>query len=177
MNNITQDMKMAFMGKSGIIPFIRGFLIDTGFKSVVYYRIANYLFRKKIPYISNLIASHSIAKTAADIRPPADIGPGLVIKHSVGVVIGNGVIIGDNCTILQNVTLGEKYSQDGTHLYPKIGNNVTICAGAVILGAVEIANNAIIGANSVVIRNVYENEIVAGAPARKVGDNHLGNDH
>jgi serine O-acetyltransferase len=168
-------MKMAYMGKSGFFTFMRGYLIDTGFKSIVYYRIANYLFKKKIPYLPNLIASHSISKTAADIRPQADIGPGFVIKHSVGIVIGTGVIIGKNCTILQNATLGEKYAQDGSHLYPVIGDNVTICAGAVLLGAVEIGNNSIIGANSVVIGHVCENEIVAGAPARKVGVNRIIN--
>lgn len=85
--------------------------------------------------------------------------------HPVGMVIGEGVNIGKQCIIYQNVTIGTK---DGLAPYPKIGNNVTIYAGACIIGAVEIGNRVVVGANSVVLSDVPDDSIVVGMPARVI---------
>lgn len=84
----------------------------------------------------------------------------LRIVHQVGVVISEKATFGNNCTIYQNTTIGVK-----DNIAPTIGNNVTIYANSVIIGNVHIGDNAIIGAGSVVLKDIPANEIWAGNPA------------
>jgi len=98
------------------------------------------------------------------------IGPGLKLPHPVGVVIGEGVKIGRDCTIYQQTTIGGKDIGDAqSNVYPIVGDNVVIFAGARIIGAVRVHSGSMIGANSVVLSDVEEKSIVVGAPARKIG--------
>ncbi len=94
------------------------------------------------------------------ISPRAKIGENLKLPHPGGVIIGVGVQIGNNVTIYQNTTLGRKIENEET--CPKVGNNVTIYANSMVVGDIEIGDNAIIGCNSVVLRSVGEDEICAG---------------
>ncbi len=81
-----------------------------------------------------------------------------------GVVINPLVVIGDNCEILHGVTIGNNTQKDRRAL-AKIGNNVSICAGAKIIGGVTIGDNVIIGANAVVTHDIPSNSIAGGIPA------------
>lgn len=83
--------------------------------------------------------------------------------HPIGIVIGSNVKMGMDCQIYQNVTLG-----GGDGGYPELGRNVTVFANAVLVGPIKIGDNAVIGANSVVLTDVEENTTVAGTPARVV---------
>lgn len=94
------------------------------------------------------------------------IGRNFYIEHGVSTIV-SAKEIGDNCWVNQQVTIG--YSLDN-HA-PIIKNGVRICAGAKVIGDIIVADNAIIGANSVVIKNVNSNEIVAGVPAKKINNN------
>ena len=69
--------------------------------------------------------------------------------------------IGSNCKIYQQVTIGF----NGTEI-PVIGNNVTICSGAKVIGGIKIGNNVIIGANAVVVKDIDNNCVVGGVPAK-----------
>jgi serine O-acetyltransferase len=95
------------------------------------------------------------------------IGTGLSIRHPHGIFISNAVI-GKNCNIYQDVTIGDKKLKEFDSS-PIIGDNVTIYAGAKIVGKVTIGNNVIIGTNSVVTKSFGDNLIVAGNPARVIG--------
>ena len=86
------------------------------------------------------------------------------LHHPTGIVIASDADIGENVDISQNVTIGWK--EDGV---PTIGDNVRICAGAVVIGDILVDDGAVIGANAVVLHDVGKNEIVAGVPAEKVG--------
>lgn len=99
--------------------------------------------------------------TQIEIYYSAKIGKNFKITHGLGTVIGARVNLKDNIHIYQNVTLGDK---DGGR--PTIYDNVTIFAGAKVLGDIEIGKNSIIGANSVVIDSFPENSIIIGTPAK-----------
>ena len=111
--------------------------------------------------------------TGIEIHPAAKIGSNFFMDHGSGIVIGETTEIGENVTIYQGVTLGgimpsiESDSQRNQKRHPTIGNNVIIGSGAQILGSINIGENARIGANSVVSRDVPANVTVAGVPARE----------
>ena len=92
-----------------------------------------------------------------------DIGGGLYIQHGVATMIA-AKSIGENCWINQQVTIG--YNGQGDP--PVIGDNVTITCGAKVLGDIRIGNNVIVGANAVVIRDVSDNCVVGGVPAKTI---------
>ena len=95
-----------------------------------------------------------------------DIGFPLFIQHGIATIIA-AKRIGSFCWINQQVTIGYSFDDEP----PTLGNGVRITAGAKVIGNIYIANNAIVGANAVVVKNVLENEVVAGIPARKISDN------
>lgn len=92
-----------------------------------------------------------------------DIGPGLFIQHGFATII-TAKKIGSNCWINQQVTIGFNNKPDA----PTIGDNVTISAGAIVIGDVVIGDNARVGAGSVVTKDVEPNTVVAGVPARRL---------
>jgi len=100
-----------------------------------------------------------------DIHPAAEIEPGVVIDHGIGVVIGATASVKSGTVIYHGVTLGAKRICSGKR-HPDIGRNVLIGAGAKILGPIKIGDNAVIGANAVVLRDVPENSLAVGIPAR-----------
>jgi len=92
------------------------------------------------------------------VAPSARVGTGLVLPHPTGIVIGEGAVIGSNVTIYQHVTIGRRRSD--TPSYPNIGDRVTIYAGAVIVGGIDIGPRSAIGANCVVMNDVADDSVV-----------------
>ncbi|HUV41694.1 MAG TPA: DapH/DapD/GlmU-related protein [Sedimentisphaerales bacterium] len=90
-----------------------------------------------------------------------------MIAHVGGIVIGGSTKIGKNCDVRQNVTFGGNFNKTDSQglQQPCVGDNVSFGAGAVVIGPVKIGSNSIIGANSVVTRDVLEGVIVSGIPA------------
>jgi serine O-acetyltransferase len=88
------------------------------------------------------------------------IGGGLQMPHTNGIVINVNAKIGCNCDIYQQVTIGEMKGG-----YPEIGNGVFIGPGAKILGALKIGDGARIGANALVIRDVPAGALVVATPS------------
>ena len=111
--------------------------------------------------------------TGIEIHPAAKIGSNFFMDHGLGIVIGETTEIGENVTIYQGVTLGgimpsvESDLQRNQKRHPTIGNNVIIGSGAQILGPINVGDNARIGANSVVSKDVPSDVTVAGIPARE----------
>jgi len=95
----------------------------------------------------------------------AIIGRRLTIEHHGGIVIHGATRIGDDCLIRHGVTIGNSGRADPFGA-PTIGDRVEIGAGAKILGRIRVGHDAIIGANAVVVRDVPDNAIVGGVPAR-----------
>ena len=120
------------------------------------------LFYYRIGYLHHLIEWISPRMTNLYITTPrSDVDSGLIIQHGFATII-SAKQIGKNCKIYQQVTIG----YDHTLQAPIIGDNVEICCGAKVIGGVTIGNNVIIGANAVVIKDVPNNCIVAGVPAK-----------
>lgn len=104
-----------------------------------------------------------------EIPVSTKIGRGLVIHHGRAMVLNKNVIIGDNVTLKHNTTLGNKESVEGKDLgSPIIKNNVIIGPHSIIIGPIEIGENSIIGAGSVVVKSIPANSIAAGNPARVI---------
>ncbi|WP_222124145.1 serine O-acetyltransferase [Microbacterium paludicola] len=101
-----------------------------------------------------------------DISSHAEIGPGLLLMHRTGVIIGPATI-GKNAVIHQNVTIGQRVA-GGAHGLPRIGDNVWIGPGAIIAGAISIGDGATISAGTVLSRDVPPHALVAGVPGRVV---------
>lgn len=98
------------------------------------------------------------------------MGRGILIDHGCGVVIGETTVVGDNCTIYQGVTLGGVGTQKGKR-HPTLGNNVTVGAGAKILGSFEVGDNCTVAANAVLLKPLEDNITAVGIPARPVKKN------
>lgn len=116
-----------------------------------------------------LIQKRLLQKYSMHISPYCIIGKGLHLPHPIGIVIGKHVIIGEYCSIYQCVTLGGGRTGDvKKHNQPTIGDNVTIFAGAMVLGKLHVNDNSIIAANSVLLKDTEGSGVYAGSPARKV---------
>ena len=102
-----------------------------------------------------------------DIHVKSEIGKNFKLAHPIGVVIGAGVIIKDSVTIFQNVTLGSHGKEsESTKEYPKVSNNVIIYSSSTLIGGIEIGQNSIIGANSLINKDVPPNHIAYGNPMK-----------
>ncbi|ELC8441185.1 serine O-acetyltransferase [Clostridium perfringens] len=131
---------------------------------LIFYRIANRLYRFKLFFLARLISQLGRFFTGIEIHPGAKIGKGLFIDHGMGVVIGETAEIGDNVTIYHGVTLGGTGKEKGKR-HPTVGNNVIIGCGAKVLGPINIGDEAKIGANAVVLKDVPQGKTVVGIPA------------
>lgn len=103
-----------------------------------------------------------------DISYRARIGPGLVLRHPVGIVVGRDVVLGSRVWLFQNVTLGKRFSgsADRPDGMPVVGDNVHIFAGAVVLGPIRVGADSVIGANAVLTSSCPDQSRVLAAPAR-----------
>ena len=146
-----------------------------GAKAVFFHRIANFFAIAKFDLIARIISQFSRFLTGIEIHPNAKIGKNLFIDHGMGVVIGETSDIGDNVTIYHMVTLGgispsiNSDDQRNTKRHPTLMDNVVVGSGAQILGPVVVGKNAKIGANAVVTKDVEENSVMVGIPAKNVG--------
>lgn len=95
----------------------------------------------------------------------AQVGQSVVIEHQGCIVIHGSAAIGDGCIIRQGVTLGNK-NLDRPYDAPQLGKRVNVGAGAKILGAVTVGDDAVIGANAVVLKDVPAGKMALGIPAR-----------
>ena len=119
------------------------------------HRIAHALYRLGVPLIPRIISEMAHSRTGIDIHPGAQIGEQFFIDHGTGVVIGETCIIGNGCRLYQGVTLGAlSFTKDeegvlvkGQPRHPILEDNVTVYAGATVLGRVTIGVGTIIGGN------------------------------
>ncbi|MBA2516927.1 MAG: serine O-acetyltransferase [Solirubrobacterales bacterium] len=138
-----------------------------GVHALLTHRIAHALDSAGLPVLPRALAHAARAVTGIEIHPAASVGKGLFVDHGSGVVIGETAEIGTDVTIYQGVTLGGTGFSTGKR-HPTLQDNVTIGAGAQLLGPITVGHGAKIGANAVVIHDVPPNSTVVGNPGHPV---------
>ena len=138
-----------------------------GVQALLAHRVAHGLHTVGVPVVPRTLSMVARAWTGIEIHPAAEIGQGFFIDHGAGVVIGETAQIGNDVTLYQGVTLGGTGFQTGKR-HPTLEDNVTVGAGAKLLGAITVGHGAKVGANSVVIHDVPPNTTVVGNPGHPV---------
>ena len=137
---------------------------------ITIYRLVYFLHTLKIPILPELINKIFIRLLfGCQIGTGAKLGRNVILGYGgIGIVLHPRVVIGSNTNIGTNVTIGgtsKKYE------VPKIGSNTIISSGAKIIGPITVGNNCVIGANAVVTKDIPDNSLAVGIPARVVKTN------
>ena len=136
-----------------------------GVHALAFHRVAHRLWHAGWTTSARWVSHVGRFMTGIEIHPAARLGRGLFIDHGMGVVIGETSEVGENVTLYQGVSLaGTSLRKEKRH--PTLGNNVTVGAGAKVIGGFTIGDNSRIGAGSVVVREVPPNSVVVGVPGR-----------
>ena len=132
-----------------------------GLHAIWLHRISHFLWSLGLKWIARLLSVFARFLTGIEIHPGAKIGRRVFLDHGLGIVIGETTEIGDDCIIFHEVTLGG-VRFDAIKRHPTVGNGVIIGTGAKILGPIVIGNNAKIGANAFVMKDVPSGASIVG---------------
>ncbi len=165
---LSQDVLAAYEGDPAAEHTDEIIVCYPGLEAVFAQRVAHELYRLDVPIIPRIISEQAHSRTGIDIHPGATIGRSFFVDHGSGVVIGETTVIGDRVKVYQGVTLGARsFPRDkdgrvirGAKRHPTIGNDVTIYAGAVILGV-----DTVIGDGCVIAGGVF---VTGSVPAGHV---------
>jgi serine O-acetyltransferase len=138
-----------------------------GFHARLFHRLSHRLWGWKLKWLARFVSHFARWVTGIEIHPGASIGRRFFIDHGMGVVIGETAQIGDDVTLYHGVTLGGTTWNKGKR-HPTLGDNVVVGAGAKILGPITVGENAKVGSNAVVVRDVPAGCTAVGIPARIV---------
>ena len=160
----TDLARLSQTGSASLRTLIAG-LLSQGFQAILVYRFFNWLYRKGVPGQPLRFLLERFIEITCGISIPAccRIGRGFRIHHFGGIIFHPSVRIGENCTCYHGVTIGDS---GGHGRAATIGDHVLIGAGAKVIGEVSIGNHVVIGANAVVTKDVPDNTVVVGSPAR-----------
>ncbi|HFD86680.1 MAG TPA: serine O-acetyltransferase [Gammaproteobacteria bacterium] len=138
-----------------------------GIWAVIVHRISHALFKHGFKWLARVLSNISRLFTGIEIHPGASIGRRFFIDHGMGVVIGETAEIGNDCTLYHGVTLGGT-SWDKGKRHPTLKDNVVVGAGAKILGPLTLGEDARVGSNAVVLKDVPAGATVVGIPGRVI---------
>ncbi|HTY55897.1 MAG TPA: serine O-acetyltransferase EpsC [Candidatus Binataceae bacterium] len=162
------DVTAAYEGDPAATCTDEVILAYPGVEAIAVQRMAHLLYQQHVPLIPRIMTEWVHNKTGIDIHPGAQIGPHFFIDHGTGVVIGETTVIGSNVKIYQGVTLGAKsFPKDesgrivkGIKRHPNIENDVTIYAGATILGNITVGRGSVIGGNVWLLDSIPPDSVV-----------------
>ena len=159
---LDSDVLAAFEGDPAARSVDEVLLCYPGIEAMIHHRLAHKLYTLGVPLLARVVAELAHAKTGIDIHPGALVGAGLFIDHGTGVVIGETAVIGERVRIYQAVTLGARsFPTDetgqivkGAPRHPIVEDEVTIYAGATVLGRITLGRGSSIGGNVWLTRSV-----------------------
>jgi serine O-acetyltransferase len=166
---VAEDAKAYGRERPPILFYIVALLGLSRFSAVLLYRVDSALSDKGFPWsaLSKLASRWNCLWNSCDIVPQAKIGPGLHLPHPTGVVVG-AIRAGRNLTILQNASIvaRDRSLPWDCRDFPCLGDDVTVCANATVLGSIVIGDGVVIGASAVVLNDVPAGCRAVGNPAR-----------
>ncbi len=171
---VASDVYAAYEGDPAASTPDEAIFCYPGVIAITNYRLANRLHKLGVPLLPRMITEYAHAATGIDIHPGATIDESFFIDHGTGVVVGETCIIGKGVRIYQGVTLGAKsfpLDDDGNPIkgiprHPIIEDNVTIYAGATILGRVTIGRGSVVGGNVWLTRGVQQDSQISNKQPR-----------
>jgi serine O-acetyltransferase len=168
LDTLKADLEAAYERDPAARSRLEIVLLYPGLHALWGHRVAHALWRRRWLLLGRWLSQLLRFLTGIEIHPGATIGAGFFIDHGMGVVIGETAEVGDNCTLYHGVTLGGTSFRRGQKRHPTLEDNVTIGAGAKVLGAITIGAGSRIGANAVVVRPVPADSVVVGVPGEVV---------
>lgn len=155
-----------YSGKLNLIQKIRIRYLQPNTNCIYLARKMWYLYQKGGVYRlhSKFLYLKIARRYGCTIFPTAKVDRGFHITHPTGIVLGK-CVAGENFMIFQNCSVGSKKPGDG---YPRIGNNVQLSSGSILIGNIEVADDVVIGAQSLVIKSITDAGTYVGNPLRRV---------
>ena len=144
------------------------YLFFKGFHSVQSARVAHRYWNAGDQWIASALQSDMSDMFGVDIHPASKWGKGITIDHGTSVVVGETSVIGDNVYLMHDVTLGATGTSEDHDRHPKIGRGVFLACKSTILGNVSIGDGAVVGAQSLVNRDVPPGYTAVGTPSRLI---------
>jgi serine O-acetyltransferase len=161
---LREDLDAAIERDPAVDTRLEMALASPGLHAIWVHRVSHRLWSKPGGRLAaRLLSQISRSITGVEIHPGAQIGRRFFIDHGMGVVIGETAEVGDDVLIYHGVTLGGR-SMKKVKRHPTIGDNVTIGAGARVLGPVHVGDRVQIGANSVVVKDIPAGAVATGVP-------------
>src|SRR3954449_4536282 len=137
-----------------------------GLHAIYVHKLAHWFWTHGLRWFGRFTSQFGRWLTGIEIHPGAKVGRGVFIDHGMGVVVGETAEIGDGCTIYQGVTLGGTSLTRGAKRHPTLGRGVIVGANSQILGGFTVGDNARVGSNAVVLKEVPPGATAVGNPAR-----------
>lgn len=162
LNQFVRRIPLDVYKKPTFIEFCFLMTFYTMFRNIFYARVGH-----SHHYYAKFLSLFASPQPLLDISETAEIGGGLIVQHGYGTIVAPRKI-GKNCWVNQGVTIGYTNNDD----CPALGDNVTVYCGAKVLGDVHVGNNVIVAANAVVVKDIKDNCVVGGVPAKVIKDNH-----
>ena len=169
LSRVIEDIDAALVRDPATNTRFEMFMTSPGLHAVWQHRVSHWIWKRKLRTLARVLSNLTRFWTGIEIHPGAQIGRRVFIDHGMGVVIGETAVIGDDVLMNHGVTLGGR-TLESVKRHPTVGNNVSIGAGATLIGNITIGDNAIIGANTTVTRDLAPGSRVVGSPMREVED-------
>ncbi len=144
-----------------------------GLHAVIVHRMAHFLWKMQFRFWARFLSHVNRAFTGIEIHPGARIGRRVFIDHGMGIVIGETAEVGNDVTLYHGVTLGGT-SLEKKKRHPTLGDGVVVGAGAKVLGALSVGDEARVGSGAVVVKDVPRGATVVGLAGRVLGKEGAG---
>lgn len=168
LRTVREDLAAARRGDPAARGDLENAIVYSGLHAIWTYRVTHRLWlARSLPgarFVARVIGQAARSVTGIEIHPGARIGRRFFIDHGMGVVIGETAVIGDDVVLFHGVTLGGRGGDHGpgARRHPVVGDRVVLGAGSSLIGAISIGQDSVVGANTVVTKDVPAGSVVTG---------------